>query len=208
MNAQTCICADDPDIPNVSWLTHTYTKWAAGRPIHIPNASMTDLFSFPYITWIQASVDFHKGCCLSPNIKVTQTTLTRSSIGHLFRFLRKNPKVLLALAQIGLYMGPNNLCCVTPHFLSFFLCPMSLFIRNLLRHVTFYNTLYILMYIIIIFNKVFMSMFVFYKISTSILQFLKDFDVTFYTFYQGSRQILQLLKWPCHTSFFTHVEPY
>ncbi len=29
-----------------------------------------------------------------------------------------------------------------------------------------------------------------------------------YSFYQGSRQILQLLKWPCHTSFFTHAEPY
>ena len=29
-----------------------------------------------------------------------------------------------------------------------------------------------------------------------------------YSFYQGSRQILQLLKWSCHTSFFTHVEPY
>ncbi len=28
------------------------------------------------------------------------------------------------------------------------------------------------------------------------------------SFYHGSRQILQLLKWPCHTSFFTHVEPY
>ncbi len=54
-----------------------------------------------------------------------------------------------------------------------------------------------------------MSIFVFYKISTSILQFLSAFDVTIYSFYQGSRRILQLLKWraPCHTSFFTHVEP-
>ncbi len=41
-----------------------------------------------------------------------------------------------------------------------------------------------------------MSIFAFYKISKSILQFLQDFDVTFYSFYQGSRQILQLLKWP------------
>ncbi len=54
-----------------------------------------------------------------------------------------------------------------------------------------------------------MSIVVFFKISTSIpLQVLEDFDVTFYSFYQGSRRILQLLKWPCHTSFFTHVEPF
>ncbi len=59
-------------------------------------------------------------------------------------------------------MGPNNLCCVTPHFLSPFLCPMSLFIRNLLRHVTFYNMSFILMYSIIIFYKTFMSIFIFY----------------------------------------------
>ncbi len=52
-----------------------------------------------------------------------------------------------------------------------------------------------------------MSIFAFYKISKSILQFLYGFDVTFYSFYQGSRRILQLLQWPCHTSFFTHVEP-
>ncbi len=37
--------------------------------------------------------------------------------------------------------------------------------------------------------------------------FLQDFDVTLYSLYQGSRRILQLLKWPCRTSFFTHVEP-
>ncbi len=51
-----------------------------------------------------------------------------------------------------------------------------------------------------------MSIFVFYKISVSILQLLWDFDVTFYIFYQGPRRILQLLKCLCHTSFFTHVE--
>ncbi len=33
-----------------------------------------------------------------------------------------------------------------------------------------------------------MSIFTFYKISTSILPFLYDFDVTFYSLYQGSRQ--------------------
>ncbi len=48
-------------------------------------------------------------------------------------------------------------------------------------------------------------MFVFYKSLTSILQFFKDFDVIVYNFYQGSRRNLQLLKWPCRTSFFTHV---
>ncbi len=53
-----------------------------------------------------------------------------------------------------------------------------------------------------------MSIFILYKISTSILQFLWDFNVTFYSFYQGSRRILQLLKWRCHTSIFTHVEPF
>ncbi len=47
-----------------------------------------------------------------------------------------------------------------------------------------------------------MSIFVFYKISTSILHVFKDFDVTFYSFYQGSSRMLQLLKWPCRTSFF------
>ncbi len=40
--------------------------------------------------------------------------------------------------------------------------------------------------------------------------------VTFYkslmslptVFVKGHIRFLQLLKWPCHTSFFTHVEPY
>ncbi len=50
-----------------------------------------------------------------------------------------------------------------------------------------------------------MLIFIFYKISTSILQVLSDY-VTFYSFYQGSHQILQLLKWLCHTLFFKHVE--
>ncbi len=74
--------------------------------------------------------------------------------------------------MVGLYMGPNNLCCVTPHCLSFFLFPMSLFIINLLRRVTFYNMLYIEMYIIIMFYKTFRPIFVFYKISMLILQFV------------------------------------
>ena len=45
----------------------------------------------------------------------------------------------LSVGPLGLYMDPNNLCCVAPHFLLFFLCPMSLSIRILLRHVTFYK---------------------------------------------------------------------
>ncbi len=36
----------------------------------------------------------------------------------------------------------------------------------------------------------------------SIFTSIEDFDVTFYSFYQSSRRILQLLKWTCHTSFF------
>ena len=47
--------------------------------------------------------------------------------------------VVAVVVTVGLYMGPNNFCCVTPPFLLFFLCPMSLFIKNLLRHVTFYK---------------------------------------------------------------------
>ena len=58
-----------------------------------------------------------------------------------------------------------------------------------------------------IFYKTFMSIFVFYNISMSILQFSLDFDVTFYSFYQGSRRILQLLKWPCQTSFLPMWSP-
>ncbi len=34
-----------------------------------------------------------------------------------------------ALASLGLHMDPNNLCCVTRHFLFFRYVPMSLFIR-------------------------------------------------------------------------------
>ncbi len=50
---------------------------------------------------------------------------------------------------IELYVGPNNLCCVTPHFLLFFLCPVSLFIRMLLHHITFLKY-YIYIYIFIL----------------------------------------------------------
>ncbi len=91
--------------------------------------------------------------------------------------------------SIGLDMGPNNLCCVIR-------------IRILLSNVTFYNIFCICIYITIIVYKTFLSIFIFCKISTSILQFLLDFDVTFYSFYQGSCRILQLLKWLCRTSFF------
>ncbi len=53
----------------------------------------------------------------------------------------------------------------------FFLCPISLFIRILLRHITFYKYFIYKMYITIIFYETFMSIFVFYNISTSTLQF-------------------------------------
>ena len=59
-----------------------------------------------------------------------------------------------------------------------FLHPRSFFVRNLLRHVTFHNTFYICIYIIhvtLFYIKAFMSNFVFYKISTSILQFFIRF---------------------------------
>ncbi len=51
----------------------------------------------------------------------------------------------------------------------------------------FINILYIYITIILyIYKTYFMSIFIFYKIWTSILQFLSDFDVTFHSFYPGS----------------------
>ena len=47
-----------------------------------------------------------------------------------------------------------------------------------------------------------MSIFVFYKVSTSILQFFNKILTSLSTVCI----ILQLLKWPCRTSFFIHVE--
>ena len=41
-----------------------------------------------------------------------------------------------------------------------------------------------------------------------IMSLLYDLYVTFHSFIKGYVGFLQLLKWPCHTSFFTHVEPY
>ncbi len=90
--------------------------------------------------------------------------------------------------------------CHTSLFVVF-ICLLSLFIRILLNHITVYNVIYIYIYIIIISYETFVSTLVFYKISTSNLQFLKDFDAAFYSFYQGSHRILQLLKLPCHISF-------
>ncbi len=46
-----------------------------------------------------------------------------------------------------------------------------------------------------------MSIFVFYKIPTSILQ-LHKILTSLSSFYQGSSRILQLFKWPCRTPFF------
>ncbi len=59
------------------------------------------------------------------------------------------------------------------------LCHTSLFIFSLCPHVTFYKTLTRL-------DNTFKS------------------DVAI----KGHVGFLQLLKWPCRTSFFTHVEPY
>ncbi len=72
---------------------------------------------------------------------------------------------LSLLPCIGLYMGPNNLCYVTCHFLFFPYVPMSLFYKTLM------------------------------SLSTV---FIKGRHVRF----------LQLLKWLCCPSFFTHVEPF
>ncbi len=76
---------------------------------------------------------------------------------------------------IRLYMGPNNLCCVTPHFLLFFFFSVShvTFYKNFTssRHRPFILSIYI--YIIIILYKTCMSIFVFYKISMSIVPFYK-----------------------------------
>ncbi len=64
------------------------------------------------------------------------------------------------------------LCRTSLFIVVFFMCPISLFITILLCHVTFYKHFYIYIYIIIILYKTSMSIFVFYKMSTSILQFL------------------------------------
>ncbi len=95
------------------------------------------------------------------------------------------------------------------------LCHTSLFIACSFSHVIFYKKftsshhLYTCtcIYIIIRYYKTFMSILVFCKISKSILQFLWDLDVPFYSFYQGSHWILQLFKWPCHTSFLPMWNP-
>ncbi len=88
-------------------------------------------------------------------------------------------------------------------FYCFFSVSHVIFDKNftLSRHFSYMHLYYNYIY------KALMSIFVFYKISTSILQFLYDFDVIVYSFYQVSRRNLQFLKWPCHTSFYTHVEP-
>ena len=105
------------------------------------------------------------------------------------------PKENLAVSQlylVGLYMGPNNLCCVTPHFLFFFLCPISLFIR-ILRDVKFYKYItYIYIYNIIYFIRLscqssfsikFQRLFYnFYKILTSLYTVFIKADVGFYNF--------------------------
>ena len=78
-------------------------------------------------------------------------------------------------------MGPNILCYVTRHFLF---CPyvaLSLFIRPW-RHFTCYM----------------------YNLENKQQQQQQLSTV----FIKGNVWLLQLLKWPCRTSFFTDVEPY
>ncbi len=126
-------------------------------------------------------------------------------MGLLYILNKMNMHCMCAIQ--GLYMGPNNLCCVTPHFLLSFLCPMSLFIRILLCHVTFYKYFYIHLYYnyILYFISCRSSfsinfqcrLYKFYKILTSLSTVFIKAHVGFYNF----------LKWLCRTSFFTHVEP-
>ncbi len=52
------------------------------------------------------------------------------------------------MSNPGLYMGLNNLCCVTRHFYCFFSLSHVIFIRILLRHVTFYILCMYLYYIL------------------------------------------------------------
>ncbi len=100
-------------------------------------------------------------------------------------------------------MGPNNLCYVTLHFLLFFFCPMSLFIRTLLRHITFYKhfTYIFILWLYCLRPSCWPSFSI--KFQYRFYNFYKS-----YSFYQSSRWIRQLLKWPCHTCFFTHVEAF
>ncbi len=95
-------------------------------------------------------------------------------------------------------------------FYCFFLCPMSFLIRILLRHVTFYNILYMYgIYIIIIFYKVSISSSSTIKFQPRFYNIYKILTSLSTVFYQGSSRILELLKWSCCTSFFTYmcVEP-
>ena len=69
-------------------------------------------------------------------------------------------------------MGPNNFCCVARHFLLFFSVSHVSFYKNFTSSRHFLKEIYIYIYIITILYKAFMSFFVFYKISTPILQFV------------------------------------
>ncbi len=76
-------------------------------------------------------------------------------------------------------MGPKNLCSVTPRLNFFFSVSRVTSYKNFYFVMSHFKN--IIHYIIIMFYKTSMSIFVFYKISMSILQFLQDFDVTFYS---------------------------
>ena len=119
---------------------------------------------------------FHTDCTIYCGIFWHEATMRDS---HRFRVSYNNSlrklfnlpyDIVVAVLVVGLYMGPNHLCCVAPHLLLFFS----------VSHVTFYKftssrhflIFYIQIYIKIIFYKTSMSIFVLHKISTSILQFL------------------------------------
>ncbi len=53
-----------------------------------------------------------------------------------------------------------------------------------------------------------MSLASFYFFPVSHITFNEILTSLSTVFIKGSHLILQLLKWPCRTSFFTHVEPY
>ncbi len=93
---------------------------------------------------------------------------------------------------IGLYMGPNNLCCVTPHSLLFFFCLMSVnFYKNFIlsRHLLLYiYTLILYLYFITLSCRSSFSIkfqfecYNFYKILTSLSTVFIKAHVGFYNF--------------------------
>ncbi len=84
-------------------------------------------------------------------------------------------------------MGPNNLCCVTRHFLLFCSVSYVIFIRILLRHVTLY------------FTYVSISQSYFIRLSCQSSSSIK-FQRRFYNFIRFWRHFLQFLSRPTSNS--------